>query len=73
MSKFTSSDLKRLVNIVETGKKDEVQRFVDNFFNDDMLCRYTIEAISGMYDTVMRIIRWPSDKKRERKRVCTKT
>lgn len=64
MASIETAELKRLVDIVEGARKDEVQSFIADHFNDQALGKYTFEAISGMYDTIMQVIQWLPSKKR---------
>lgn len=64
MHHMDATDIKRLVHMVEYGQKDEVQGFIQHYFNDERLGTYTFEAIEEMYETIMRIIQWLPSKKR---------
>src|SRR5690606_23087733 len=64
MINMDNDTIKQLVSIVDSGKKDEVQRFIEQNLSDRLLAEYTIEAMETMYDTIMRIIQWLPNKKR---------
>lgn len=64
MRSMEADDWKRLVDLVDAARKDEVQSFIEMYFRDEALKSCTIEAMEGIYDTIMQIIQWIPSKKR---------
>jgi len=64
MHHMDNDTMKRLVDIVDCGRKEEVQQFIEHNLSDQRLGEYTVEAMESMYDTIMRIIQWLPNKKR---------
>ncbi len=59
------TDLKKLVEIIDMGRKDQVLSFIQNYFSDDYLKKSTMESIQNNYNLILVTIGWLPNQKHE--------